>query len=136
MHALALTDDDELFEGMRRVLGHSRWQVHRAGNLEEAARLLEDAALRDKVAVALCGPRLADGGWRDLVEQLRGAGSSASVVVVDRGATPALWNDVLEGGGYDVLPFPLDPHELFRVMTQAWRHWRHRHLHHSEEPVH
>ena len=132
MHALALTGDDELFEGVRRVLGHSRWQVHRAGNLEEASRLLDDAALRDKLAVALCGARLADGGWRDLVERLHGAGSGASVVVVDRLATPALWTDVLEGGGYDLLPFPVDPHELFRVVTQAWRHWKHQRLHHSE----
>ena len=30
MHALAVTDDDELFESLRRVLRHSRWQLHRA----------------------------------------------------------------------------------------------------------
>jgi DNA-binding response OmpR family regulator len=137
MHALALTDDEELFEGVKRVLSHSRWQVHRAANLAEAARLLAEPPLRDKIAVALCGKSLSDGGWRDLVTRLRGTGSSANVVVVDRGANDSLWKDVLDGGGYDLVPFPLDPHELFRVVTQAWRQWNRHHLQHeAAKPLH
>ena len=31
---------------------------------------------------------------------------------------------VLGGGGFEVLRFPPDPQELFRVITQAWRRWR------------
>lgn len=124
MHALAVTDDDELFESVRRVLQHSRWQLHRAGSLEEVARLLEDQELRGKLAVALCGPKVKGGGWRDLLARLRQDGSDSSVVVVDRSDSQALWKDVLEAGGYELLRFPLDQHELFRVLTQAWRHWR------------
>ncbi len=129
MHALAVTDDDELFESVRRALQHSHWQLHRAGSLEEVARLLEDEELRDKLAVALCGPQVKGGcGWHDLLTRLRQGGSNSSVVVVDRSDSQALWKDVLEAGGYELLRFPLDQHELFRVITQAWRQWRGRKL--------
>ena len=129
MHTLAVTDDDELFESLHRVLGHSRWQLHRAGSLEEVARLLEDVELLGKLAVALCGPRVKDGcGWRDVLASLRQGGSDSSLVVVDRSDSQALWKDVLEAGRYELLRFPLDRHELFRVVTQAWRRWRGRKL--------
>ncbi len=124
MHALALTDDDSMYEGMRRVLDHSRWELHRAGSLEEVSRLLEDKQLASRLAVALSGCEVSDGSWRDLVARLKQSGSAASVVVVDRQATDDLWRDVLGGGGFEVLRFPPDPHELFRVVSQAWRQWR------------
>lgn len=126
MHALALTDDDALYEGMRRVFDHSRWELHRAGSLEEVSRLLEDKELASRLAVALSGSKVCDGCWRDLIARLQKGGSTASVVVVDRQASDELWRDVLGGGGFEVLSFPPDPHELFRVVTQAWRRWRSR----------
>jgi DNA-binding NtrC family response regulator len=123
MHALAVIDDDEVYEGVRRVMEHSNWHLHRATNLEEAMRLLEDADLRGRVSVALCAPRVCGCGWRDLKAGLTHCGCPASVVVVDRQAGADLWNEVLGGGGYEVVDYPPDPHELFRVVTQAWRRW-------------
>ena len=123
MHALAFTDDDSVYQGMQHVLEHSRWHLHRAGSLEEVSRLLEDKELAASLAVALSGKDVAGGGWRDLLGRLRGCGSQASVVVVDRQAGDDLWKDVVNGGGFEVLQFPPDPHELFRVVTQAWRRW-------------
>ena len=122
MHALALVDD-ELYAGLERVMNHSRWHLHRAGTLEEVSHLLEDPELRNSLAVALCGSRVEGGGWRDLLARLNNSGSAASLVVVDRQAGDELWKDVLGGGGYEVLRFPPDPRELFRVVTQAWRRW-------------
>ncbi len=124
MHALAMIDDDEVYAGLRRVMDHSNWQLHRAGSLEEVGRLLEDAQLRGQLAVALYGCKAGSLGWRDLLARLTKSGSGASVVVVDRQAGDELWKDVLSGGGFEVLRFPPDPHELFRVVTQAWRRWR------------
>jgi DNA-binding response OmpR family regulator len=124
MHAVAITADDEVFAGLRNVMDHSNWHLHRAGSLEEVTRLLEDAEWRDRLSVALCGPALDGGGWRDLVARLRTSGSQASVVVVDRQAGDELWRDVLSSGGFEVLRFPPDPRELFRVVTDAWRRWR------------
>lgn len=124
MHALAVIDDDEVFNGVRRVMDHSKWRLHRAGSLEEVGRLLEDAQLRGQLSVALYGCKAGGLGWRDLLARLTASGSGASVVVVDRQAGDELWEDVLSGGGFEVLRFPPDPHELFRVVTQAWRRWR------------
>ncbi len=119
MHALAVIDDDEVYEGLRRVMDHSNWHLHRAGSLEEVNRLLEDAQVRGQLAVALCGCKTGGLGWRDLLARLTNSGSGTSVVVVDRQAGDDLWKDVLSGGGFEVLRFPPDPHELFRVVTQA-----------------
>jgi len=129
MHALAVTADDAVFEGMRRVMEHSRWHLHRAGSLEEVSRLLGDKELASRLSVAFSENHVGGGGWRDLRDRLRGLGSTANVVVVDRQAGDDLWQDVIEGGGFEVLRFPPDPHELFRVISQAWRNW------HAHEPT-
>ena len=63
-------------------------------------------------------------GWRELLTGLTTSGSGASVEVVDRQAGDGLWKDALSGGGFELLRFPPDTYELFRVVTQAWRRWR------------
>lgn len=120
MQLLILTPDQEVYEAAARLLRHSNWTIHRARNLAEARTKLASC-----VAVALCPERCEDGTWKDLLAEIRSRGCPVSLVVVDRQAREELWTEVLDGGGYDVLSYPFDAHELFRIVTQGWRHWNH-----------
>src|SRR5689334_22931393 len=83
-----------------RILRNGQWQITRACSCEEAK-----AFLREKpFAVVLCEKELPDGTWQELVEQARKAENPAAVLVISRFADEALWSDVLNTGGYDVLP--------------------------------
>lgn len=120
MQMLILTPDQEIYEAAARLLQHSNWHIHRAGTLAEAKTKLSHC-----VAVALCPAEFEDGTWQTLLAEIRARGCPVSLVVVDRQAREELWTEVLDGGGYDVLSYPFDSHELFRIVTQGWRHWRH-----------
>ena len=72
-------------------------------------------------AVMLCERDLPDGTWRELWEQVRGQDVPPSLIVASRLADDQLWAEVLNLGGYDVLPKPLDPVELRRVVENACR---------------
>lgn len=120
MNMLMLMPDDEMYEAACRVLQHSNWHVERASDLAEARKLLSC-----RHAVAICCAQFPGGTWRDLLTEIRTHGCPVNLVVADRQAGEQFWAQVLDGGGYDVLAYPFDAHELFRVATQAWRHWRH-----------
>jgi len=43
------------------------------------------------------------------------------VIVTTRAVDDALWTEVLEAGAFDLLPKPLDPDEVRRVISLSWR---------------
>ena len=70
-----------------------------------------------------CERELPDGSWRDLFQFLATKlKNPPPLVVVSRQADEALWAEVLNLGGYDVLTKPFDGEEVNRVMTMARRH--------------
>ena len=42
------------------------------------------------------------------------------LIVADRLADDALWAEVLNLGGYDLLMTPFEPEEVWRVVSMAW----------------
>ena len=42
------------------------------------------------------------------------------LIVADRLADDALWAEVLNLGGYDLLMTPFEPEEVLRVVSMAW----------------
>ena len=60
---LAVVPDDGERLQLERILNHCNWVVHRAGTLAEA---LNHLAMRE-TPVLICGTRLPDGAWRDLL---------------------------------------------------------------------
>ena len=58
---------------------------------------------------------LADGNWRDLVEQVRAVSSSIPVVLVTSASTAELWWDALDCDVEDILPAPLSASRLSEV---------------------
>jgi DNA-binding response OmpR family regulator len=65
--------------------------------------------------VVICERSLPDGDWKDLV------GKTPRLIVTSHAADEALWAEVLNLGGYDVLAQPFDEQEVRRVVAMARR---------------
>ncbi|MFB3828373.1 MAG: hypothetical protein ACE15B_16510 [Bryobacteraceae bacterium] len=61
--------------------------------------------------------------WRDLLDQTTRMPHAPVFIVASRLADDALWAEVLNLGGYDVLAKPFDRREVFHVLGHGWRHW-------------
>jgi DNA-binding response OmpR family regulator len=76
-----------------------------------------------RVAVAICERNLPDGNWRVVFDELERFAAAPLMIVVSRLADHALWAEVLNLGGYDVLLKPFEPKELIWAVTSAYRQW-------------
>ena len=93
------------------------WRVLSAESMRDAAKLLQARP----VGVVLTEHDLEDGTWSDLLDLAASAPWSPPVVVVSRHADEAMWAQVLNLGGYDVLMKPFDATEVRRVVGMAVR---------------
>ena len=66
--------------------------------------------------------RFTDGHcWRDVLLETQGLVPSPQLIVTERSADGALWAEVLNLGGYDLLSTPFDAEEVLRVVAMALR---------------
>jgi len=72
----------------------------------------------DPPEVITCEANLADGSWQDLLEYASVQTGSTLLIVTSRLADAALWAEVLNLGGYDVLPQPFDERGLMRILQR------------------
>jgi CheY-like chemotaxis protein len=91
-----------------------RWHVETARSYSEGIDRLQMA----RPAVVVCEQELPDGGWRDVLENLQKRGDAPPLVVTSRLADDSLWAEVLNLGGYDLLPKPLERREAERVVVE------------------
>lgn len=111
-------DDDH--RSLRQILWHSKWKYYVARSRAEAVAFLRENA----VSVLICESELLDGTWRDLLDQTTRMQHAPLLIVTSRLADDALWAEVLNLGGYNVLAKPFDSQEVFHVVGNAWLHWR------------
>lgn len=77
--------------------------------------------LRDNYSpVAICESQLPDGARKEVLSQLSLMACPPALVVASRLADEALWAEVLNLGGYNVLAKPLDRKEVIHVLGHAW----------------
>jgi DNA-binding NtrC family response regulator len=107
---------------LRRILGHSRWDLREAPTVSAAGALLHE----QPGVVLMCEAVLPDGDWKELLRHTLRLPLPPPVIVVARQADDYLWMDVLNSGGYNLLAIPLDEREVFRLVSLAWRHLRDR----------
>ena len=84
---------------------------------EQALAHLADS----RISVVICEALLPDGSWKDLLARMARARTSSVLVVTSKVADEWLWAEVLNLGGYDVLPQPFDRDEVTRVVRSAVR---------------
>jgi DNA-binding response OmpR family regulator len=108
-------------QALRQILDDPCWRVCVAtGCLEAMARLTWDP-----IDIVICEGDLPDGSWRDLLRDADEYSQPLILIVTSRLADEALWAEVLNLGGRDVLAKPFEEHEVRRVLASAWDH-RHR----------
>jgi len=117
--AVSSSEEDRVLLG--HVFSHSNWKFEHVRTCGEARKLLSSA----EVGVVLCGTELSDGNWRDLLQDVGRQPVPPRLIVVSSLADDRLWGEVLDLGGYDVLGKPFDPSEVIRVVSLAWRQWKH-----------
>jgi len=105
------SDDHEFF---RSLLKGSRWRVKTARSCSEGIARMKAA----RPAVVVCDQDLPDGGWRDVLENLKSSDDAPPLIVTSRLADDCLWAEVLNLGAYDLLPKPLERLEAERVVVE------------------
>jgi DNA-binding response OmpR family regulator len=112
-----LEDDRAL---VRDIFGKLGWRLFEARNGHRAMAWLE----RNAVEVVIAEGSSLGAGWQRLLDALRDLPDPPQLVVTSRTADDFLWSEVLNRGGYDVLPRPLNRDEVERVIAGAGRQFR------------
>jgi len=115
---LAVGAPDGEQAGMEKIFREYGWHLGRARTRSEARDFMD----ANPVRVVISERDLPEGGWRDILDDLMQRPEPAALVVTSRLADDALWAEVLNMGGYDVLAVPLDSEEVMRVIGAALRH--------------
>ena len=102
---------------LRHTLAVPRWRIR----FTQSLAALNHAVRSVSSGVVIADRRLIDGSsWKDVLTSLDGHADRPQLIVADRLADEALWAEVLNRGGYDLLISPFDPGEVQRVVTLAW----------------
>ncbi len=109
-------EEDHSF--LRQVFDFSHWQIHGVRTGKEGV----DLARRKRATVVVCEEHLPDFTWKQVLCSLSQFPDAPALIVTSRLADDALWAEVLNLGGYDLLMKPLDRMEALRVMQLAWKH--------------
>ncbi|MGE5647876.1 MAG: two-component system response regulator [Acidobacteriota bacterium] len=113
------TEDDRVL--LAHVFSHSNWTLEHVRSCAEAIA----AAKRGDVGVIISAAELPDGSWHDIFNAVKDQPAPPRIIVVSNLADDRLWADVLDLGGYDVLGKPFEQNEVIRVVSLAWRQWKH-----------
>ena len=100
---------------LEKILSARGWKIRFVDGL----RRLSPSQLAS-AAVVLTEARLPGRrGWKNILYELQRAPAPPPLIVVDRLASEALWAEVLNLGGYDVLSKPLDATEVLHCVEAA-----------------
>jgi len=111
------TDPDQ--SQLEAIFLRHGWEIARARTRAEARAVLESTP----IALVIAESELPEGGWREMLDDLRFSADPPVLVVTARLADESLWAEVLNMGGFDVLAKPLDGEEVGRVVGAALRHF-------------
>lgn len=114
---LCVSQSREDESALHDIFVNPQWSLRHASGLHEASRLLFEG----QPSVVICDRKLSDGDWRELLTLASHCPCPPPVVVVSKNGDDALWAEVLNLGGYDVLLKPFEKAEVLRVITMAWR---------------
>jgi DNA-binding response OmpR family regulator len=95
------------------------WRLFEAHDRRHALEFLG----RHPLQVVIAESELPAWNWKRILSDLRRMAPSPQLVVTSRTADDYLWAEVLNVGGYDVLPQPLLRDEVERVVASARRHY-------------
>lgn len=115
---LVISPFEKDYKSIRNVMSDLRDPVYLAQTAREGLAFLASYP----VEVVICERSLPDGDWKKILNATWQLPKPPRVIVTSRHADDALWAEVLNLGGYDVLIKPFHGEELARVIHQAYRH--------------
>jgi DNA-binding response OmpR family regulator len=115
----AVSQNENELRVLRDIFSRSNWELQAAGSLQEALGIIE----RDETPVVLYDRGFGDDGWREMLQGVDGWERPPHVIVASDSSETALWAEVINLGGFDLLVKPFTPKELFWVISLAWRQW-------------
>jgi DNA-binding response OmpR family regulator len=118
---LAVCAADEDFVSLEHIFSHSNWHLGRVCSCGAAL----DRMRRQPPPVIICSLHLPDGTWREVLAEAARAACPSRVIVAAHASDEGLWAEVLDLGAYDLFSKPFEPNEVIRVVSLAWRQWRH-----------
>lgn len=108
--------DRQLLHGIFQDAG---WRLFEAPDRRRALDCLE----RQPVQVVISERDGPHWNWKWVLNDLRRLAHPPQLIVTSRTADDYLWAEVLNIGGYDVLPQPFNRDEVERVVDAAHRHF-------------
>jgi len=109
---LVVTPNRAARRRLRGALAASGWRVIEADGVADAV----SAARRQAHGAILCDDLVPDGSWKDLLSGL--TQEAPPVIVLTRDGSEALWQEVLDAGGFDLVDDG-EPQEILRVLELA-----------------
>jgi DNA-binding NtrC family response regulator len=111
---------DEESSWIRAGAERFRWKTREARTYRDAMLQL----CRENAGVIVCNSSLPDGGWEDILSATATHIVRPRIIVVSRHADERLWANVLNLGGFDVLPSPCRNQDVLRCIEMACRNWQ------------
>jgi DNA-binding NtrC family response regulator len=118
---LLISPDSRDHTLLRHVFHHSNWALYECRTVEDGLRFL---ALHP-MPVVITEERLGAADWKEVLSATNDLPKPAKLIVTSHHADSALWAEVINLGGYDVLAKPWNERELFHAISQAWLAWKH-----------
>ena len=116
---LAISPDSDDHIKLAELCARCRWRFLEAQTCRQGLTRIRS----DGVAVAICERDLPDGTWKAVLDELDQVTAAPILIVASRLADDALWAEVLNVGGYDVLLKPFEPKEVVWSVTSAHHQW-------------
>jgi DNA-binding NtrC family response regulator len=110
-------DDDRLL--LRQLFREAGWRLFEARDWKKARQHLN----HDPVHVVITRSECEGWDWKTVLHNLMRRTQPPQLIVTSRTADDKLWSEVLNCGGYDLLPEPLRRDEVERVVAAARRHF-------------
>ena len=105
---------------LERIVGPCQWKLIWSRTCAGAI----EAARRSAAPIVISGRTFPDGGWRDIWSGLRSQPQPPMFILASWLADEALWAEVLNLGGYNLLMKPFRPEEVIRTVHGALIAWR------------
>lgn len=118
-NVLLISQEREDHGRITALLHQPHWRVASAYTVAEGV----EAVGKGEIGIVLCDRNLPDGTWQQLFEAVDALEPSPLFIAVCLHADEALWAEVLNLGGYDVLSKPFHVDEVGRVLLHAYHAW-------------
>ena len=115
--ALVVNEQDRYV--LARLFGEEPLRVRFAESLEETCSVVNQLT----APVVLLDRDWPGTDWKTAVWRLAACPHRACVVLVSGVADAYLWQEVIRQGGYDVVPKPLRPDKVQRIVRLAMSYW-------------